>query len=64
MMSSLHKVSRFLQVLQRMKGNEQTIEMLAPRVKALSESLCSPVSEGDIGEQERRKTLERWVYSL
>ena len=42
-----------------MKGNEQTIESLAHRVKALAKLLCSPVSEDDIGEQERRKTLER-----
>ena len=42
-----------------MKGNEQMIELLAPRVKVLSELLCSPVSEGDVEEQERRKILER-----
>ena len=44
---------------QRMKGNEQTIESLAQRVKALAESLRSPISEGDVKEQRRRKTLER-----
>ena len=42
-----------------MKGNEQTIESLAHRVKTLAESLRSPVPEGDIKEQKRRKTLER-----
>ena len=42
-----------------MKGNEQTIESLAHRVKALAESLNSPVSEGDVKEQQRRKTLEQ-----
>ena len=42
-----------------MKGNEQTIESLAHRVKALAELLRSPVSEDDIKEQQRRKTLKR-----
>ena len=42
-----------------MKGNEQTIESLAPRVKTLAESLCAPVSEDDVKEQERRVNLER-----
>jgi hypothetical protein len=42
-----------------MKGNEQTIESLAHRVKALAESLRSPISEGDGKEQRRRKTLTR-----
>ena len=42
-----------------MKGNEQTIESLARRVKALAELLCSPVSEDDVEEQERRKVLEQ-----
>ena len=50
---------RCLQVLQRTKGNEQAIESLAPRVKALFASLCTPVSEDDLKEQERRKKLER-----
>ena len=42
-----------------MKGNELTIESLAPRVKALVESLRTPVPEGDFKEQERRKNLEQ-----
>ena len=54
-----HIPSRLLQAPQRMKGNEETIESLAQRVKALAESLCSPISEGDVKEQRRRKTLER-----
>ena len=37
---------------QRMKGNEQTIESLAHRVKALAELLRSPVSEEDVKEEE------------
>ena len=50
---------QLLPVPQRMKGNEQTIESLAHRVNALAESLRSPVSEGDVEEQKRRKALER-----
>ena len=48
-----------LRVLQRTKGNEQAIESLTPRVKALFASLCTPVSEDDLKEQETRKKLER-----
>jgi hypothetical protein len=48
-----------LQVPQQMKANTQAIESLAPRVKALAESLCAPVSEGDVKEGSRRKVLER-----
>jgi len=48
-----------LQVLQRTKANKQTIESLAPRVKALADLLCSPVSEDDIEEESRRNILER-----
>jgi len=47
------------QVPQRTKANKQAIESLAPRVKALSASLCAPVSEGDDKEGMRRKELER-----
>ena len=55
---SLSPLSRLLPVPQRMKGNEQTIESLAHRVKALAELLRPPVSEDDVEEQERRQTLE------
>jgi hypothetical protein len=50
---------RRLQVVQRTKANGGAIEVLAPRVKALAESLCAPVSEGDIREELRRKILEQ-----
>jgi len=50
-----------LQVHQRTKANKQAIESLAPQVKALAESLCAPVSEGDIKEKSRRRILERWA---
>ena len=42
-----------------MKGNELTIESLAPRIKALIESLRTPVPEDDDKEQERRNSLEQ-----
>ena len=42
-----------------MKGNELTIESLVPRVEALVESLRTPVPEGDVKEQKRRKNLEQ-----
>ena len=48
-----------LQMFQRMEANKQAIDSLAPRVKALSASLCTPVSEDDFKEQERRKQLEQ-----
>ena len=48
-----------LQKSQRMKANNQAIESLAPRVKTLAESLCTPISEGDTKEQDRRMKLER-----
>jgi hypothetical protein len=44
---------------QRTKANKQAIESLAPRVKTLSASLCTPVSKGNIKEEARRKELER-----
>lgn len=43
---------------QRTKANKQAIESLAPRVKALSDSLCTPVSEDDVREEMRRNELE------
>ena len=42
-----------------MKANQQVIESLAPRVKALAERLCEPVPESDAEERERRKRLEQ-----
>jgi len=49
---------RRLQVPQRTKANTKTIVSLAPRVKALSSSLCASVSEDDFKERERRKQLK------
>ena len=48
-----------LQAFQRTKENTQAIESLAPRVKALSATLCTSTSEGDLKEQERRTKLEQ-----
>ena len=44
---------------QQTRANKQAIESLAPRVKALSTSLCKPVSGGDSAEGIRRKELEQ-----
>ena len=56
--SSVH-YPQHLPVPQRMKANEQAIESLAPRIKALSALLCTLVSGGDTRERPRRKELER-----
>jgi hypothetical protein len=50
---------RRLQLPQRTKANKQAIESLAPRIKALSASLCAPASGGDANEEPRRKELGR-----
>lgn len=44
---------------QQAEVDEQAIESLAPRIKALSELLCAPIPLGDINEKEREKKLER-----
>ena len=59
MVFPLCALPKLLQIPQRMKGNEQTIESLARRVNALVESLRLPVSEDDVKGQERRKNLGR-----
>ena len=56
---SIHAITTLMGIFQRTKANEQTIESLALRVKALAELLCAPVSEGDVKERGRRKNLER-----
>ena len=53
-----------LPVPQRMKVNDQAIESLAPRIKALSTLLRTPVSRGDTKEQPRREELERQAHSI
>ena len=47
------------QTPQQTKANKQAIESLVPRVRALAESLCKPISEGDARERERRQKLEQ-----
>ena len=59
MVFPLHTLPKLLHIPQRMKGNEQTIESLTRRVNALVQSLQLPVSEDDVKELERRKTLGR-----
>ena len=54
----IHYAQR-LRVPQQTKANTQTIESLAPRVKALSASLCASVSENDFKERDRREKLEQ-----
>ena len=49
----------FSQLSQRTIVNRQVVESLGYRVEALVESLCMPASEGDIGEETRRRELEQ-----
>ena len=37
----------------------RAIELLAPRIRVLSESLCAPIKPGDVNEEERGKRLEQ-----
>ena len=48
-----------LRVYQQTKANTHAIESLAPRVKALAESLCEPVPKVDVKEGARRRRLEQ-----
>ena len=48
-----------LSIIQGTKGNEQAIESLAPRIKALSALFCTPVSGDDMKERSRRGELAR-----
>ena len=50
-------LSTMLTGTQRTMANKQAIESLAPRVKGLSDLLCTPVSEDDAREAVRRKEL-------
>lgn len=50
-------LSAILISAQRTKANKQAIESLAPRVRALADLLCKPVSDDDEGEGERRQKL-------
>ena len=52
-------LSTMLISTQRMGVNKQAIESLAPRVKHISEMLCTPISEGDAKEEMRRRELEQ-----
>ena len=39
--------------------NKDTIELLAPHVKVLSESLTTPIPVDDVNERDRENRLER-----
>ena len=44
---------------QQTRANKQAMESLAPRIKALSVSLCKPIPEGNGKEEMRRRELEK-----
>ena len=48
-----------LRLPQQTEVDKQAVEALAPRIKALSESLCEPIPLGDVNEKERERKLER-----
>ena len=51
--------SQCLQPLQGTEVDRQAIELLAPRVRVLSESLCAPIHPGDVNEKTRGEKLEQ-----
>lgn len=48
-----------LWALQQTNANNQAVKSLAPRVTALFASLCQPVHEGYVKEEQRRKELQQ-----
>ena len=50
--------ARYLQSFQQTGVDIQAIELLAPRVKTLSGSLCAPIPQGDFNEKQRSRKLE------
>ena len=50
--------TQHLQSFQQTEVDGQAIELLAPCIKALSDSLCAPIPLGDINEKERERKLE------
>ena len=48
-----------LQLFQQTDVDGKAIELLAPQVKVLSESLCVPIRPGDVNEKKRGKKLEQ-----
>ena len=48
-----------LRSFQGTEVDRRAIESLAPRVKTLSGSLCTPIAEGDINEERRTRKLEQ-----
>jgi len=57
LVSTIHDAHRHPQ---QTRANRQEMESLAPRIEALSASLCKPVPEGnDKEEMRRRRGLEQ-----
>jgi hypothetical protein len=54
---STHSIHNAYRLFKQTEVDEQAIESLAPRVKALSESLCAPIPLGDVNEKERERKL-------
>jgi len=50
---------QYLWSSQQTEADGQAIELLAPRVKVLSELLCAPIPLGDVNEKGREKKLEQ-----
>ena len=48
-----------LRSFQQTKVDEQAMVSLAPRIKALFESLCAPIPLCDVNEKERERKLNR-----
>ena len=46
-------------VFQQTEVDGRAMELLAPRIKVLSESLHAPIHQGDVNEQERGKKLKQ-----
>ena len=49
----------YLRLSQQTIACRKTIESLMPRVERLAESLSTPIPEGEVKEEERRKILKR-----
>jgi len=48
-----------LKLSQQSEVDEQAIELLAPRLRVLFESLCAPIPLDDIEEEERERELKQ-----
>jgi hypothetical protein len=55
---------KYSQLYQQMEVTELVIKSLAPRIKTLSKSLCTPIPVDDVNERERENELEQYVQTL